>query len=47
MRNSETNQTINFYNFDNWVELGGCDKIGAAGQHVVELWFDRKYAVPS
>ena len=35
MRNSETNKTINFHYFDNWVELAGCDKIGAAGPHAV------------
>ena len=29
---------------DHWA---GCDRIGAAGQHAVELWSDRKCAVPS
>ena len=47
MRNSETNKTINFHNFDNYVQLAGCDRFGAAGQHAVELWYDRKCAVPS
>ena len=31
-------------NFDH---SAGCDRIGAAGQHAVELWSDRKCAVPS
>ena len=50
MRNSETIQNINFHYLDNWVKsdhLAGCDRFGAAGQHAVELWSDRKCAVPS
>ena len=47
MRNSETYKTINFHYFDNWVELAGFDKIGAAGPHAVELGSDRKCVVPS
>ena len=47
MRNSEIIQNINFHNFGNWVELAGCDKIGAAGPHAVELGSDRKCVVPS
>jgi hypothetical protein len=31
----------------NYDLLSGCDKIGAAGQHTVDLWSDRKCAVPS
>jgi hypothetical protein len=47
MRNSEIIQNINFHNFGNWVEWAGCDKIGAAGPHAVELSSDRKCVVTS
>ena len=47
MRNSETIHDINLHNFGNYDRLASCDMIGAAGHHAVELWSDRKYAVPS
>jgi hypothetical protein len=44
---SEITIVVNSTTLINYDQLAGCDKIGAAGQHAVDLWSDRKCAVPS
>ena len=43
---SESNDNINSTRMINYDHLACCDKIGAAGQRVAELWCDWKCVMP-
>ena len=44
---SEITILVNSTILINYDPLAGCDKIGAAGQHAVDLWSDWKCVMPS